>query len=1074
MRITRWMLGVATALAAVLPGQAQAQGVTTGAVSGIVTTDQGKGLEGAQVQVTNRSTGSRAGTMTRADGRYYVQALEVGGPYTVSVHRIGFAPKDSSGIFISLGQNYRVDFDLRTQAAQLGGVTVVATTPSSIISASHEGVATTVTDSAIARLPTLNRNFTDFLALTPQVSTKGPGNSGAGQNNRFNAIQIDGSAANDVFGLSSTSQPGGQADAKQISLEAVKEYQVLLSPYDVRQGYFSGFMLNAVTKSGSNEFHGSGSIVFRNEKMERDIDYLRKAPFTQKQQGFWIGGPIIKDKIFFSISPEFQQKSQPASGSYIGQASSITPLPPVTQAAVDSFTNILKTKYGFSDPGNTGLVTNTNPLANMFARFDFVNLPASSRLVTRWNYVNAQTDIFSRSGSRMSLSNNGYTFQSVTNSGLATLFTNFGKENSNEAMVGYTMIRDKRITPLNAPFVVISRTTPNPNGGTGSLSAGTENSSQGNELDQNILELTDNVTIPWKSHRFVIGTKNEFYTVRNLFAQNSFGNFTFGTLDSLQNNTPSSATLGIRLPDGTDGAARFHARTLGVYALDEWQASDNLNFTFGLRLDMPGLTDSPGLNTNVQSALGINTTQVPTSAKQWQPRFGFNWDVTGDQVNQLRGGSGYFMAQPAYVWLSNLFGNSGVNGYGNLSCSGMAAAPTMPNAGSPIAGNCKNATGAPAITVNTVDPNLHFPQVWRSNIGYDRRLPWNVIGTVDAMYTRSVYNFYYQNTGVVADPIGTDRNGRALYGDITSASSSIVASRRPIPGTTPQTYLGDVISLTNTATKDYSYNITGQLQKRFSDSFEGSASYTYGHAYDVWDLTSSVAYSNWQYGRSYSGRQDAQDLNPSKWDAPHRVVLAGTYSLPSKTDISVTFFGESGVPFEYIYGSDMNGDQGYGNDLMYVPKNAHDATEIQFSQNGNLTPAMQADSLENYIVARDCLNSQRGTIMQRNSCRAPWAKVMNLSVRQALPTTLGQRVMFQLDVFNFLNLLNKNWGAQDLGSTNSPYVLSRRTWVQPTAGQPLKLVNGAMPVFNFSSIPQFTTTNASSNYALQAQLKYSF
>ena len=283
------MLRGAGLLLAVLSGRATAvaaQGVTTGAVSGVITNEQGKGLAGAQVQVINRATGARAGGLTRTDGRYYVQALEVGGPYTVSVHRIGYAPRDSSGLHLSLGQNLRVDFEMRVQAAQLAGVQIVSTTPTSIISSSHQGVSTTVTDSAIARLPTLNRNFTDFVTLTPQISTKGGGNSGAGQNNRFNAIQIDGSIANDVFGLGSTGQPGGQANAKQISLEAIKEYQVLLSPYDVRQGYFSGFLLNAVTKSGSNEFHGSGTVAYRNEKLARDVSYVRNAPFSQKQDGF--------------------------------------------------------------------------------------------------------------------------------------------------------------------------------------------------------------------------------------------------------------------------------------------------------------------------------------------------------------------------------------------------------------------------------------------------------------------------------------------------------------------------------------------------------------------------------------------------------------------------------------------------------------------------------------------------------------------------------------------------------------------------------------------------------------------
>jgi hypothetical protein len=1047
-----------------------AQGVTTGAISGTILNDQGQPVESAQIEVRNRSTGARSASTTRADGRYFVQGLEVGGPYTVTARRIGFTPRDTTDVYVALGQNARVDLRMNTQATELAGVQVMGAS-SGVISSSHKGIATTITDSVIARFPTLTRNFTDFVALSPQISTKGPGNSGGGQNNRFNGIQIDGSVANDLFGLSSTGQPGGQANAKQISLEAVKEYQVLLSPFDVRQGNFTGALVNAVTKSGSNQLHGSATYANRSEKLERNIDYLRAAPFNVKQEGFWLGGPIIKDRLLFSVAPEWQQQEQPASGPYIGQPAGLLPKPPATAAGVDSLRNILMNQYGFADPGNGGVVKNQNPLSNLFARVDLINLPASSRLVARYNYVDGQQDVLSRTPTRITLSNNGYNFRSTTNSYLTQLFSSMSNGTNNEFLIGLTKIRDKRITPLSAPFVLISRTT-NPGGGTGQMTAGTENSSQGNELDQDIFELTDNLTIPAGNHRFTVGTKNEFFKVRNLFSQNSLGNFTFGTLDSLIANTPSAATLGIKL-DNTDGAAHFNARTLGFYAEDEWQATSRLSTTFGLRLDLPGLTSNPGQNPDVLSTLGINTVDVPKNVKQWSPRFGFNWDVTGDQRNQLRGGSGVFVGRPAYVWLSNLFGNSGVNGYGNLVCPNMATAPKMPNAGTLPAQACVASANAPNITANTVDPNLKFPSVWRSSFGYDRVLPWNVIGTFETLYTRSVSNFYYQNIGLVDNPIGTDRNGRALYGDIPSAAGAPIPTRKPVPGTTPARTLGDVINLSNTKTHDYAYSYTTQLQKRFSNSFEGSVAYTYGHSYDVWDLTSSVAFSNWSFGRSYSGRQDAQDLYPSKFDVPHRVIAGGTYSFASKTDVSVSFIGESGVPFEYVYGSDINGDGSTANDLVYVPTDAHVASEIQFVQNGNLTPAMQADSLDAFISAHECLNSQRGKIMLRNSCRTPWTKFMNGSVRQSLPTLHGHNFILQLDIFNVLNLLNKRWGAQDLGSSNSPSLLTRRSTVA-AAGQPLKWANGAQSLFIFTPFQQFNTRNAQSNYALQMQLKYSF
>lgn len=1051
MRISRWILGVTTALALFLPSQIRAQGVTTGAISGTVTNDQNQALDAVQVRVVNVNTGATTGAITRADGHYFVQGLEVGGPYTVTARRIGFAPLVKNNIFVSLGQNVRTDFTLTAQATQISGVNVLATGADVLISTAHKGAATTITDSAVSRLPTLNRNFTDFVALTPQISTKGPGNSGGGQNNRFNAIQIDGSVANDLFGLGSTGQPGGQAGAKQIPLEAVKEYQVLLSPFDIRQGNFTGVLINAVTKSGTNEFHGSAFGVTRNEKFERNVPYLRDAPFKQSQYGFSLGGPIMKDRLFFFVAPEFQTQSAPASGSYFGQPSTVTTTDTVATSNFGLFSQYLTQKYGYASVGDGTLVSNQNPLSNFFGRLDMVNLPGNSRLVARYNFAGAETDVFSRSATAFRATSNAYNFRSVTNSGLAQLFSSFSSGASNEALVGYTIIRDKRRTPISAPMVTVQN-VPRPTGGTTSLVAGTENSSQGNELDQNIFEITDNFTMPMGAHRVTVGTKNEFFKVRNLFAQNSLGNYTFGSLDSLNLGLPNRVQIGLKL-DNSDGAARFTARTLGFYAEDEWQVSSNFNVVYGLRLDLPGLTSAPGTNKVILDSLGVNTSNVPKNVMQWSPRLGFNWDVTGDQVNQLRGGAGVYVGRPAYVWLSNAFGNSGVNGYANITCTSAATAPAFAGATGAVPGNCRGSTASPAITVNTLDPNLKFPQNFRSSLGFDRRLPYEIVATVEGIYSKAIQNFFYDNINLQDAPIATDSRGRSMYGVITG--NNIAASYK-------KRGFNDVINLTN-QNQDYAYSLTGQLQKRFSNHFEGQLAYTYGHSYDVASMTSSVAYSNFQFGRSIKGDIHAKNLTVSKFDSPHRIIAHGTYSLPTKTDISFIFTGESGTPFEYVYGGDMNGDGSTNNDLIYVPTDTRLTSEILFAVNGATSIAAQQDGFEKFINANECLSSQRGKIMDRNTCRTPWTKRMDVTFRQSLPTLQAQNFIVQLDVFNFFNLLNKNWGAQDLGSSNSPALLTRRSF------------SGKEGVYNFNTtFSQFSTQNVSSNYTLQLQLKYTF
>jgi hypothetical protein len=629
---------------------------------------------------------------------------------------------------------------------------------------------------------------------------------------------------------------------------------------------------------------------------------------------------------------------------------------------------------------------------------------------------------------------------------------------SNEFLTGYTTIRDKRDVPIHAPFVTVNGVqNPTTLAFTTALTAGTENSSQGNALNQDIFEITDNVTVPLGSHRITLGTKNEFFKVWNLFAQNSFGNYTFGSLDSLAAGLPDRVQIGLKL-DNSDGAARFNARTLGFYGEDEWQATSTLNVQLGLRVDLPALTSQPGTNQKILTALGINTANVPKNNAQWSPRFGFNWDIGGTGRDQLRGGSGVFVGRPAYVWLSNLFGNSGVNGYGTVTCNGPAASPHFPGATGPVPSNCVGSTAAPPITVNTADPNLKFPAAWRTSLGYDRQLPWGVIGTIEGLYTKMIENFWYLNLGLPDNPIGTDRNGRDLYGDIVNGT--VRPSYKSAVG-------ADVIHITN-QNKDYSYDLTGRLQKRFSDRFEGSIAYTYSHSYDVIDLTSSVAYSNWQFGRAYSNRQDDQDLHYSKWDVPHRIVAAGTYSFPSKTDISFIFTGESGVPYTLVYSGDQNGDGSANNDPIYVPKDVNDPNEIRFS---GATATQQAAAFNNFINSQPCLNSQRGHIMTRNSCRFPWTQELDMSFRQSLQTLHAENVILQVDVFNFLNLLNDRWGAQNFAAnTNDPQPLRRTSFTGAAT-----MAAGAQGVFTYNpAFSLWNTQNVSSNYRIQAQLKYTF
>ncbi len=1066
MRIPRWSLGAAL-LAALATGTTRlsAQGVTTGAIIGNITGDQGQGVDAAQIRVRNRLTGFTGSVSSHADGRYTVPGLEVG-DYTITVRRIGYQPLTQDA-HVSLGQATRVDFQLHAQAAQLSGVTVTAEQlgTASVISPTHTGIVNTVTDSMLRRLPSLNRNFTDFVKLTPQVSvvtnysTGEQDISGGGTNYRYNNVQIDGSTEADVFGLGSTGQPGGQANGKSIGIEAVKEYQVLLSPFDVRQGYFAGASINAVTKSGSNELHGSFFGTTRNDQLSRHGDlYPWVTKYNQSQYGFSVGGPIIKDKVLFFLTPEWQARSTPATGPYVGQTGVS-----LQQADVDAINSALSA-YGMRG-GSGGLVNNQNPLTNFFGRLD-VELPYNSQLVFHWNYGYADQDIFSRSVSGFSLSDNGYKFVSKKNGTVAQLRTLFGGGAFNELFVNYTGVRDRRTPNSRFPMVTVQNVSGNYN-----VVTGAERFSQGNELDQDIVELTDNVTIPVGAHRFTVGTQNQLTRFRNLFTQSSYGVWQFGNVDSLTRGLPNQYIIGVPLSGG--GAVKFRANLYGVYLQDEWTATQRLNINYGLRADVPVFLNKPPTNDSVLFYYNRNTADLPSGNIEWSPRIGFNYDATGNQRNQVRGGIGLFSGRPAFVWLSNAYQNSGSIGVAVLTCNKTLAPQFSTQTIQSPPTQCANGlTAAAGSEIDLLNKNLKFPQNLRSTLGYDRALGDNWIGTVEGMYTRGVNGLFYKNialTGVATGvTLGTDRFGRTIYG---TASGSGSGTPSVVPGRRTQIF--DVVNQSN----DHAYQVSTGLTRRFRGNYEGSLFYTYGRAFDAMSFTSSTAFSQYRFGRAWAGDENDMSATRSIFEQRHKIVATGTYSFPTKTDLTLFYVGASGTPYDYVVNGDPNGDGITLNDPVYVPRDVYNPNEIQFTTfqltqadgtKRTVSIAEQQAAFNDFINGTPCLRNTRGRLLPRNSCDNPWVNQLNVALRQSLKTIGMQNVAVELQVFNFLNLLNSNWGKAAYAGFGSQTLLTMAGRQGPD------LVNGN-PIYTFNpTYVKFFTNNIPSVYQLQLQAKYTF
>ncbi len=1089
---TRLLVTVAATLALVTGASARllAQGVTTGAVSGTVTDPNGAPVEGAQIQIRNPKTGFSAGGITRSNGQYSVQGVEPDAGYSVTARRIGFEPETRANRTVSLGQATREDFTLRQQSTVLSTVVTVAeATP--VINPSKTGVGTTVGDSALRRLPTLNRNFADFVTLVPQVSTSTSFMSGGGVNIRQNAIQIDGAAAGDLFGLGATGQPGSQANAKSIPLDAVKEYQVLLSPFDVRQGNFGGILINAVTKTGSNEFHGTAYGYTRNENLTRSQPYL--AEFRQQQYGFSLAGPILKDRLLFFVNPEWQKFRTPTSGPWIG-----SPDAPINQASIDPFVDTLASRYGFPDAGTGAKVLRENPLTNVFARIDAF-LPMNTRLVLRHNYAGADNVSFGRgapssTNPNFALTSNAYKFSSKTNSTVAEFLTNMPNGVFNELLLNWTKTKDFRTVPVLFPMVTV-RSIARTDGGNGTVNliAGTENSSQGNSLDQKTFEITENLTLPFGSHHVTFGTKNLFYRPVNLFGQNSLGNWTFANMAGLTAGTPVSYAVSAPSPtDPANGLATFRANLYSFYVQDSWQKSDRLLITAGIRMERPRFLDTPPENPSVLANYGRSTAAVP-SKRTISPRFSFNWDVTGDQRNQLRGGLGWFAGTPPFVYLSNAFGNSGLSGYAALSCTGTNATNGPPafnaaNIANPptscvATGTATPLTATASSNIATIDPNFRFPQYQKISMGYDHRFANGLVGSLEGLYTKAISTPFYTNLAL-AGPQGRDRNGRVLYGVLTAngGTATFVGGRQ------------QVIDVT-TVNGDYSYSITGTLQKTFFDNFQGTLAYNYMQARDIASTTSSTQGSNFRYQRDMTGFLEDRSLTRAKNDMPHRIVATGSWRLKTLTDISFIYQGNSGAPFDYVYGfgspagsGDANADGQSQNDLIYVPRDAHDQNEILFTgfnqaagSAAYLGYLAQADAFDRFIDGIKCLRDNRGKLMSRNLCRNPWQNQVDVSVGQSLQAFGQQNLQLRLDVINFANLLNKKWGAQnfsDQGSTCGPIcsatvLLAHTGNLLPTGvttNSPL-----ARGIYSFdTNFKRWNADNASSNYRMQLSMRYSF
>jgi outer membrane receptor protein involved in Fe transport len=997
---------------------ALAQGITGSAVTGSVKDPEGTPVPDATVQLRNPATGQAFRAVTGPSGRYFIDNVPPGGPYELTATAPGYqTTTHETGIQLALGQRLAIDVPLRYS----GEAIEIVSHADSLDDHARTGPSTTVKEEAIAKLPLQGRNFTNLIATDPRVTVTGTGVSIAGQNDRLNNIQIDGGANNDLFGLASNGTPGGQANAKPLSIEAIREFVVQVAPFDVRLGNFTGGLVNAITKSGTNDFHGSVFGYFQNKTLANKKAFITSGTppatnyvvdpafqdYTVWQFGGAVGGPIIKDKVHFFIATDIQQRKSAFGSRFnmIGDPTYDKANAGFDTTAVDRFTSILG-KYGITNAGDYTAPSVSNPDRNVFVKVS-TSAIENSNLELSYNFVNASLDqlirnptapgIPNRLRDGYELSNSGYAQTTTTHTVRGKLTSNFdGGKVSNELLVGASFIRDARKLPNQAPLILVQA------GALGAspawLAAGGERFSQANALDQDIYQVQDNVSFTLDKHRLVVGTSNEFLRIRNLFLQAATGVWAFNSLNEFDAGTPAAFQRRLAVPGapGDPGTVKFNAVQLGFYVQDEWSVLRNLTLTPGVRVDVPILSKA-STNTVVSNSpyLPIDTGKVPSGNPLWSPRLGFNWDVDGSSDTIVRGGVGVFSGRPAYVWVSNAYGMNGLSSV-ELTCTG-AAVPAFsadPNA-QPEA--CKGATGTspPPGEIDYFDPKTRYPQNLRLALGADRRLPFGIVGSADFLYTRDINGWYVTDENLTV--VGSNSEGRTLYGAIDPATG------RPTPARVDTTNPAPYVKVSN---KNGGYVTTAsvQLQKQLGQLFAVSVGYAYSRSFDRMSLTSSQALSNFQFA-PLDGDIQNRAVRPSAFDRPHKVTITGTANLPLGFGVGLSYVGQSGLPYSWTVSGDANGDGLPSNDLVFVPADPSQIT---------LKDPTQYAALDNFINSQDCLRKARGGIIKRGACRNSWQQFLDLRLTWTSPNLKGeQRIEFQWDIFNVLNLLNKNWGHFD-------------------------------------------------------------
>jgi hypothetical protein len=1004
------------ALLLILAPFAHAQ-ITNGSIAGTVTAQDGSGLPGVTVEALHVPTGTKYSEVSGTNGRYTIPNVRVGGPYTITGNLEGFKPVTVTNVQVALGSTAEVGLEMRLSSVS-EAITVTASVDP-VINAEHTGSASQVSNAQIQALPTVNRSLQDFARTNPYFTVDPQDPTGttmnvAGRNNRYNNIQIDGAVNNDLFGLASTGTPGGQSNTQPISIDAIEQIQLVVSPYDVRQGGFTGGAVNVVTRSGTNKYSGSVFGTKRNQStVGKDVPQfpigsgIVSKPFTKFDYSQWggrLGGAIIQDKLFFFVNGERNKKTAPDGTSADGSAATSysnavqdAACGGVPGCSAAQLRQDLINKYKY-DPGSLGDINKATPSDLAFVRFD-VNATSGNALTLRHNYVKGSTDVVAnRSGTQFRYPTSTYVQADQTRSTVAQLNSVISGSAFNEARIGYQTIKDIRNTPVQFPSIEIGGANQN-----ATLNAGTERFSGANSLDQKVTELTDDFTLVRGNHTFVFGTHNEVFKFKNLFLSEFDGYYFYPTLASFEAQNCGAVVGGSTVNceyrisyatgSNTKRPTAFGAEQFGLYASDQWHLNNNLTLSFGIRADKPRFNDTPSFNQVVLTAIGVNTASHPAEDIVISPRVGFNWNPGVGGRQQVRGGIGVFAGRTPYVWISNAYAGTGVEQVA-LACRTVDKCAVPGFNPDPLSQPQLGAAGA--LSVDLVDPHFKFPRLLRTTLGYDRELVWGIRATGEVLYSKTLEDVYYKNLNYVQT--GTSPlDGRPTY---ARASTALV----------------DATFLTNT-TKGSDTTEAIQFIRPFTHGVTVSANYAHQKAESAFDATSSRAISNWRFQHS-QGDIFTPTLGRSAFEQTNRFNVNVTYDFNTGMfghSFGLFYNAQSGRPYSLLIGGDPNRDTQTGNDLLYIPGGADkfilcpsNGTAPTATNPCGTKPALDSNIFNTFVRSAG-LDPNKARILNKYESFEPWSRHLDFHYALQIPVKIV-RTEVSFDLLNLTHLIDKDSG----------------------------------------------------------------